>query len=501
MDITLETTSPDKLRTGVLVVGAFADGTLPPSARAIDEASKGKLSAVIKRDDLNAKAGSGLLFHELPGIAAERVLMVSLGKRVEASDKTFRDAVGSAARTLASGPAREATVAIADFELPGRSLAWRVEQASRLLADAAYRFDVPGVARNAAVERGASRVSLLVGDKDKSNPELERAVRSGRAVAEGMALAKDLGNLGGNICNPDYLAQTAQALGKEFKFDVEVLERADMEKLGMGSALSVGRASYFPCKFIVMHYRGGQAGAKPIVLLGKGLTFDTGGISLKPGAALDEMKYDMSGGGSVLGVFKAIARMALPLNVVGIVPAVENMPGGNATRPGDVVTSMSGQTIEILNTDAEGRLVLCDALTYAERFQPACVIDAATLTGACVIALGNVASGLFANDDELAAELMKAGTDSGDRAWHMPLWDDYQAQLKSNFADMSNIGGSSAGAVTAACFLARFAKAFKWAHLDIAGTASVSGDAKGSTGRPVPLLTTFLIRRADAQVS
>src|SRR5499427_11002744 len=310
MDITLETTSPDKLRTGVLVVGAFADGTLPPSARAIDEASKGKLSAVIKRDDLNAKAGSGLLFHELPGIAAERVLMVSLGKRVEASDKTFRDAVGSAARTLASGPAREAAVAIADFELPGRSLAWRVEQASRLLGDAAYRFDVPGVARKAAVERGVSRVSLLVGDKDKSNSELERAVRSGRAMAEGMALAKDLGNLGGNICNPAYLAQTAQALGKEFRFDVEVLERADMEKLGMGSALSVGRASYFPCKFIVMHYRGGQPGAKPIVLIGKSLTFDTGGVSLKPGAELDEMKYDMSGGGSVLGVFKAIARMA-----------------------------------------------------------------------------------------------------------------------------------------------------------------------------------------------
>ena len=498
MDITLETASLDSLRTGVLVVGAFADGTLPSSARAIDEASKGKLSAVIKRGDLDAKAGSALMFHDLPGIAAERVLTVSLGQRDNAGDKTFRDAVGSAARALASGPAREAAVAIGDLEPPGRSLAWRVQLASRLLADGAYRFDVPGMARKAAAERGASRVRLLVADKDKSKPELERAVRRGQAVAEGMALAKDLGNLGGNNCNPAYLAQTAQALGKEFKFDVEVLERGDMEKLGMGSALSVGRASYFPCKFIVMHYRGGRAGAKPIVLLGKSLTFDTGGISLKPGGDLDEMKYDMSGGGSVLGVFKAIARMALPLNVVGIVPAVENMLGGNASRPGDVVTSMSGQTIEILNTDAEGRLVLCDALTYAERFQPTCVIDAATLTGACVIALGSVASGLFANDDELAAELLKAGTDSGDRAWHMPLWDDYQAQLESNFADMSNIGGRGAGAVTAACFLARFAKAFKWAHLDIAGTASMSGSAKGSTGRPVPLLTTFLIQRADA---
>src|SRR5215472_3057461 len=497
MDITLETASLDKLRAGVLVVGAFADGTLPPSARAVDEASKGKLSAVIKRGDLDAKAGSSLLLHDLPGIAAERVLTVSLGKRDDAGDKTFRDAVGSAARTLASGPAREAAVAIADFELPGRSLAWRVEQASRLLGDAAYRFDVPGVARKAAVERGANRVSLLVGDKDKSNSELERAVRSGRAMAEGMALAKDLGNLGGNICNPAYLAHTAQALGQEFTFAVEVLERADMERLGMGSALSVGRASYFPCKFIVMHYRGGEATAKPIVLIGKSLTFDTGGVSLKPGASLDEMKYDMSGGGSVLGVFKAIARMALPLNVVGIVPAVENMPGGNATRPGDVVTSMSGQTIEILNTDAEGRLVLCDALTYAERFQPACVIDAATLTGACVIALGNVASGLFANDDKLAEQLLESGEDTGDRAWRLPLFDEYQDLLTSNFADMSNLGGRPAGSITAACFLKRFADKFKWAHLDIAGTNAVSGDAKGATGRPVPLLTEFLIGRVE----
>jgi len=326
-------------------------------------------------------------------------------------------------------------------------------------------------------------------------------VRRGQAVAEGMALTKDLGNLGGNVCNPAYLARTAQALGQEFKFAVDVLERDDMEKLGMGSALSVGRASYQPCKFIVMHYRGGEETAKSIVLVGKGVTFDTGGISLKPGADLDEMKYDMSGGGSVLGTFKTIARLALPINIVGIVPAVENMPGGNASRPGDVVTSMSGQTIEILNTDAEGRLALCDALTYAERFEPACVIDIATLTGACVIALGNVASGLFANDDDLAAELLACGADSGDRAWQLPLWDDYQSQLKSNFADMSNVGGRSAGAVTAACFLARFTKAYKWAHLDIAGTASVSGDAKGATGRPVPLLSEFLIRRAGARAS
>jgi leucyl aminopeptidase len=499
MDITLQTISPETLRTGVLVVGAFADGPLPPPTQTVDEVSKGKLATLIKRGDLEAKAGASLLLHDLPGVSAERVLLVSLGTRQEFGDKAFRNALGSAARTLAGGAAKDAAVTLTDLDWPGRSLAWRLEQASCLLADSAYRFDAPGLGRTTLQDRGAHTISLLVADE--VNPELERAVRRGQAVAEGLALTKDLGNLGGNVCNPDYLAHTAQALGQEFKFAVEVLERDDMEKLGMGSALSVGRASYQPCKFIVMHYRGGDETAKPIVLVGKGVTFDTGGISLKPGANLDEMKYDMSGGGAVLGVFKTIARLALPINVVGIIPAVENMLGGNASRPGDVVTSMSGQTIEILNTDAEGRLVLCDALTYAERFVPACVINLATLTGACVIALGNVVSGLFANDDALAAELLQCGVDSGDRAWQLPLFDEYQGQLKSNFADMANIGGSSAGAITAACFLARFTQAYKWAHLDIAGTASVSGDAKGATGRPVPLLSEFLIRRASAQAS
>jgi leucyl aminopeptidase len=281
-----------------------------------------------------------------------------------------------------------------------------------------------------------------------------------------------------------------------FPLKVEVLERADMEKLGMGSFLSVGRASANPCKLIVIHHEGGQAGDKPVVLVGKGITFDTGGISLKPGANLDEMKFDMGGAGSVMGVMQTVARLALPLNVIGVIAAAENMPGGDASRPGDVVRSMSGLTIEILNTDAEGRLLLCDALTYAERFKPACVVDIATLTGACVIALGAHASGLFANDQPLADELLASGLATGDRAWQMPLWDDYMGQLRSNFADISNLGGPPAGAVTAALFLSRFAGAFPWAHIDIAGTGSVSGEAKGSTGRPVPLLTDFLIARA-----
>jgi leucyl aminopeptidase len=303
--------------------------------------------------------------------------------------------------------------------------------------------------------------------------------------------------LPGNICTPSYLAEQATTLAQQYKLKAEVLERANMEKLGMGSLLSVANGSSQPPKFIVLQYRGGKADAKPIVLVGKGITFDTGGISLKPAPEMDEMKFDMCGAASVLGTMKALAAMKLPLNVVGIIPSTENMPGGRATKPGDIVTSMSGQTIEILNTDAEGRLILCDALSYAERFQPDAVIDIATLTGACVIALGHVASGVLANDDGLARDLLDCGQQAGDRAWQLPLWDDYQEQLKSNFADMANIGGRPAGTVTAACFLSRFTKAYRWAHLDIAGTAWKSGKEKGSTGRPVPLLTHYLLNRCS----
>ncbi|HXF16408.1 MAG TPA: leucyl aminopeptidase, partial [Burkholderiales bacterium] len=325
---------------------------------------------------------------------------------------------------------------------------------------------------------------------------IHSALERGVAIGEGVNFARDLGNLPPNICTPGYLAEQARSLGKTHKMKVTVLERADMKKLGMGSLLSVSDGSRQPPKLITMEYYGGPKKQKPVVLVGKGVTFDTGGISLKPGAEMDEMKYDMSGAGSVLGTMSAVAAMKLPLNVVGVMPATENMPGGNATRPGDIVTSMSGQTIEILNTDAEGRLILCDALSYSERFEPAAVIDIATLTGACVIALGHVASGLFANDEQLAEEVTAAGVAAWDRVWPMPVWQDYQEQLKSNFADMANIGGRPAGSITAACFLARFTKKFKWVHLDIAGTAWKSGREKGSTGRPVPLLTQFLMTRA-----
>ena len=496
MEFTIKTGSPAQLKTGLLVLGAFAGGKLPALTAAADGAAEGRIAALIKRGDLEDKAGATLLLPDLPGVHAERVLLVSLGKEDELGDKAWRDALAAAAKALAATPAKDAVIALADIELAKRDLPWRLHQAARILADGAYRFDAlkSDKDKKDKKHRGAKKLALLV--TSELTAELDTAVLQGHAVATGMALAKDLGNLPGNLCTPTHLADTAESLGKQYEFDVEVLDRDDMKKLGMGSFLSVARGSHQPPKFIVMHYKGGKAKAKPIVLVGKGITFDTGGISLKPAAEMDEMKYDMCGAASVLGTFKAVAQMGLPINLVGLIPTTENMPGGGATKPGDVVTSMSGQTIEVLNTDAEGRLILCDALTYAERFKPECVIDIATLTGACVVALGKIPSGLLANDDELAAEILKRGTESGDRAWQLPLWDEYQELLKSNFADMGNIGGRYAGTITAACFLSRFTKEYKWAHLDIAGTAWVSGDAKGATGRPVPLLAAFLIGRA-----
>jgi leucyl aminopeptidase len=362
--------------------------------------------------------------------------------------------------------------------------------------DASYKFAaIKRKDEKASPKKGIAMLTINVSASDVS--AAETGLANGQALAAGVSLAKDLGNLPPNVCTPSYLAEQALALGKTHQFKVEVLERDALKKLGMGSFLGVAQGSEEPPKFIIMQHLKGKKEQKPVVLVGKGITFDTGGISLKPGSDMDEMKYDMCGAASVIGTFKAIAAMNLPLNVIGVIPTCENMPDGRATRPGDVLTSMSGLTIEVLNTDAEGRLILCDALTYVERFEPSAVIDVATLTGACVIALGHHASGLFSNNDALAAELLQAGEVALDRAWHMPMWDDYQSLLDSNFADMANIGGRAAGSITAACFLARFAKKYDWAHLDVAGTAWKSGKEKGGTGRPVPLLTEFLVQRAS----
>lgn len=510
MQFTIKAAAPEKLGADTFVFAAFPDQNKPalqknqPAATcAMDAHLGGKLSALIKRGALKMAAGS---LCELHGFdehnTCTRIVLVSLGKHAEFGERALRDALRASAKALADSVGKTALYALTALELdrlPGRDAAWLMQQAACALANAAYRYDngKPKADKPDEPAKGIARITLLA---TRAAPALPRAVEQGQAIAEGMALARQLGDMPANRCTPTYLAEQAQALGKEFGFKVQVLKRKEMEELGMGAFLSVARGSHQPPKFIILHYQGAKdAGQKPVVLVGKGVTFDAGGISLKPGEGMDEMKFDMCGAASVLGTIRAAARLSLPINVVGLIPASENLPGGNASKPGDVVTSLSGQTIEILNTDAEGRLLLCDALTYAERFQPDYVIDIATLTGAIIIALGKIPSGLMANDDELARTLIDCGQYSGDRVWQMPLWPEYQEMLNSNFADMANIGGRMAGPVTAASFLARFTKAYRWAHLDIAGTAWLSGTSKGATGRPVPLLVEFLLRRAAAQ--
>ena len=493
MEFSIKSGSPEKQRSACVVVGVFDSRKLTLPAELIDKAAGGYLSDIVRRGDMEGKAGSTLLLHNVPGTLCDRVLLVGLGKEKDFREKEFGSAVRTAVKTLNETGAFDASIFLTELAVRRRSIGWRIRQTAMIALDATYKFD-QFKSKKDDVRRPLRKLTLSV-ERRNELAAAEEALNQGIAIADGMALTKTLGNLPPNICHPTYLAETAQAMATEFGLTCEVLERSDMEALGMNALLAVARGTHQPPKLIVLHYKGGRTNEKPVVLVGKGVTFDTGGISLKPAAEMDEMKYDMCGAASVLGTIKAVARMALPINLTVIVPATENMPGGNATRPGDIVTAMSGQTIEILNTDAEGRLILCDALTYAERFNPETIIDVATLTGACVVALGNIATGLFANKDGLARDLLDAGEEAHDRAWHLPLWDDYQELLKSPFADMGNIGGRWGGAITAACFLSRFTKKHDWAHLDIAGTAWKSGADKGATGRPVPLLTHYLLQR------
>jgi len=494
VEFSIKSGSPEKQRSACVVAGVFESRKLTLPAELLDNASDGYISEIVRRGDMEGKAGTTLLLQKVPGTLSERVLLVGLGKEKDFREKEFCNAVRTAVKTLNETGAFDASIFLTELAVKKRSVAWRIRQTAMIALDATYKFD-QFKSKKDEVRRPLRKLTLGV-ERRNELALSEEALNQGIAIAQGMALAKTLGNLPPNICHPSYLAEQAQAMAAEFKLGCEILDTADMEKLGMHSLLSVARGAHQPPKLIVLSYKGAKASEKPIVLVGKGVTFDTGGISLKPAAEMDEMKYDMCGAAGVLGTMQAVARMQLPINLTVIVPATENMPGGNASRPGDIVTSMSGQTIEILNTDAEGRLILCDALTYAERFEPDTVIDVATLTGACVVALGGVASGLFANKDSLAHELLDAGNEAHDRAWHMPLWDDYQELLKSPFADMGNIGGRWGGAITAACFLSRFTEKYDWAHLDIAGTAWKSGAEKGATGRPVPLLTHYLMQRA-----
>lgn len=478
-------------KTACLVVASFEDGA-SNTETAIDQATAGMITELRKRKDFSGENGQTLLVPVTANLAAERILLVGLGKRKSLTIDTLRKALTKLADACKNLKAKDAVFALDG--LHGIS----AETTARALAEALTwsRYSYSTTKSKKPEPPLLAKASFAI-NADTPKKAVNTALELGQAIGEGSNFTRELGNLPANICTPTYLADIAKSWAKSHhKLKTTVLDRKDMEKLGMGSLLSVAAGSDQPPKLIIMEYNGGKAGAKPVVLVGKGVTFDTGGISLKPGEAMDEMKFDMCGAASVFGTMHAILAMGLKINLVCIVPATENMPNGHATKPGDVVTSMSGQTIEVLNTDAEGRLILCDALTYAERFKPKYVVDVATLTGACVIALGHHATGLYANQQALAEKLLAAGVAAGDKAWQMPLWDEYQSQLDSNFADIANIGGRPGGSVTAACFLSRFTSKYQWAHLDIAGTAWKSGAAKGATGRPVPLLCQFLLDQA-----
>ncbi|WP_434356909.1 leucyl aminopeptidase [Parasalinivibrio latis] len=499
MEFSVKSGSPEKQRSACIVVGVFEPRRLSPVAEQLDKISDGYISSLLRRGDLEGKPGQMLLLHHVPNVLSERVLLVGCGKERELGERQYKEIIRKTISTLNETGSMEAVCFLTELHVKGRDTYWKVRQAVETTNDSLYTFNQfksikPEIRRplRKLVFNVPTRRELNIGEK---------AISHGLAVSAGVKACKDLGNMPPNVANPAYLASQARRLADDFEpVTTKIVGEQEMKELGMHSYLAVSQGSKNEAMMSVMEYRGNpDPESKPIVLIGKGLTFDSGGISLKPGEGMDEMKYDMGGAASVYGAMKALAELNLPVNVIGILAGCENMPDGNAYRPGDILTTMSGQTVEVLNTDAEGRLVLCDVLTYAERFEPECVVDVATLTGACVIALGHHISGLLANHNPLAHELMNASEQAGDRAWRMPMADEYQEQLDSPFADMANIGGRPGGTITAACFLSRFARKYNWAHLDIAGTAWTSGKNKGSTGRPVPLLVQFLLNRSGQE--
>jgi leucyl aminopeptidase len=476
-------------------VGAYKGGLLSQAAKEIDAVADRLIAGLVKRGDFNGRPGETLLVHNPPGVTARRLLLVGLGEAGRLDMKAWRKAHVAAVRALLATGAKDAFSFLGGEAVADADAYALARHAAEAVETAAYRFDEMKTRQEEPPPKLA-KLTLWIPDR-KSQAQTELGFQHGKAVALGQSLARNLGNLPANICTPAYLADQARKLAAGNPgLKVSVLETAQMKSLGMNSLLSVAQGSRQPPKLIVMEWHGGPKQKAPIALVGKGVTFDTGGISIKPATAMDEMKFDMCGAAAVLGTMATVVRLDLPINVVGVVPAVENMPDGLASRPGDIVTTMSGQTVEILNTDAEGRLILCDALTYVRRFNPTTVIDVATLTGACVIALGHHLSGLMSSDETLAREILRAGTDAEDRAWHLPMGEEYDELLKSNFADFANVAGREGGAITAACFLSRFTRDLNWAHLDVAGTAWITGQAKGATGRPVPLLAQFLMSRA-----
>jgi leucyl aminopeptidase len=494
MDYSIETRPIEILSCDCIIIGVYQNQQPIPSGAALSDNLQKLITQVFKRGDLSGKIGETVLLNIVPDSGVERLLLVGLGENKALSAKNYRKALSAAINSLKKPAIKSIACGLTDVAVQDCDLTWKVRQIVEVFGDAVYQF----TALKSEKETDSKLEKVIITAPESELAEAKKGLLQGLAIAEGVDFAKQLADLPGNICTPTYLAEQAAELTKNYlEISVHVLEESEMAALGMGSFLSVSRGSRQPAKLIVMEYQGDEIRAKPVVLVGKGLTFDAGGISLKPGLGMDEMKYDMCGGAAVMGTLLAAAKMQLPMNIVGLIPSSENMPDGDANKPGDIVTSMSGKTIEVLNTDAEGRLILCDTLTYAEKYSPEVVIDLATLTGACLVALGRVPSGLLGNDDDLCDALIKAGEAACDSVWRLPLWEEYQEQLKSNFADLANIGGKDAGTITAACFLSNFTKNYRWAHLDIAGTAWRTGQNKGATGRPVPLLSQFLIDRAS----
>jgi len=494
MEFFVTSAAPSRQRTDCAIVGIFDKGELSAAASDLDAKLGGRIARLVKKGDVRGKAGDLLLLADASGVPCERIVLVGLGGRTNFKRKQYRKALSAALATVAKTGARDAISYLSLDAVSDADSYSLARTSAEIVGNTAYRIPDQKTA-NKRPKSLLTRFGFGAANRtDKANAE--RGLEHGRGIVAGMGLMRDLANLAPNVCTPTYLGNAAKNLAREHRsIRATVLGETECRRLKMGSFLSVTAGSVEPPKFIVLEYKGGEKGAAPVALVGKGVTFDTGGISLKPPPAMDEMKFDMSGAASVFGAFKAVAELELPVNLVGVIPAVENMPDGRATKPGDIVKSMSGLTIEILNTDAEGRLILCDAITYARRFKPAVVIDIATLTGACVVALGNHRAGLFSNDDELLDALEQAGKRAEDLAWPMPIGEEYAEGLKSNFADFANVGGREGGAITAACFLAKFADGMRWAHLDIAGTAYVGGAQKSSTGRPVPLLVDYLINK------
>ena len=481
-------------RSSCIVVGIHSGLKLSESAAQLDQISSGALKKILSKGDLSGDTGDTLLLYGLPGIKAERILLIGCGERSKLNADAFQKINRAVASALQKSGATNAISTLAELKVGRADVRWKIRQSVLSIEDMLYEYSTTK-SKSKKQKKPLATFNFLVSTK-KDLMAAKKGINEGIAIASGIKIAKDLGNLPGNICVPSYIANKTKSINQKTKsIKTKIYAESAIKKLKMGAFLSVSQGSKEPARLIVIEYKGHQKD-KPYVLVGKGITFDTGGISIKPSSTMDEMKFDMCGAASVIGAIHAAAKLKLPINIVGIIASAENMPGSQASKPGDIVKTMSGKTVEILNTDAEGRLVLCDALTYAERYKPKAVIDIATLTGSVLVALGKVASGLLSNHESLAHKLLIAGKRSHDRTWQLPLWEEYQSELDSNFADIANIGGRYAGTITAACFLSRFTEKYNWAHIDIAGVAWKTGKEKGATGRPVSMLVHFLMKEA-----